>query len=664
MVKNSRFHFEIVSIVILTVCWLFLKSPAVVSAQSLTSFSFNNFHQGSNKIAGLPFAIEITALDEFNNPLPSFNSSVTLTDNTGTLYPTQTTNFTNGVWQGNVYISQAGTNNVITATYSTISDISGSFAVVADSRTKFLTIISGNNQSAVVGSTLPTALTMRVVDPYGNALGNVGVNFAISGVPPGSQYQSLSNYSTTSNGSGNASTSLTFGRKAGTYIVTGTLTSGITNAVQFYENASAGILLSLAMTPSIGVVPALNYFPFTVKGYDQYANEISPGVVSWSVQNGGGTIDGVGTFHAGSTLGTYSNTVRATVGSIGTTATVTVVGSSGEAGGTATSAGVIQPTPIPTLTPLPIPTPPPGVLYDVQVDPSVISALAGVRIPILAEGIDVVGNPVTGVTFDFQTSGNLGTLTQTGPSTAVLTTTSGGIGTITVTATQGGISRSTTIAGSVGNGLNRRLVIESVPTPQQVGVPFTISIAAKDINNNFVTDYDGPIVLADTTGTIDPSVIHPNDQGIWYVQVVIHLAHPEVTFTAAGDGMVGVSNIFEVTGDPKKTFGIPGLGGLGGESPGAGDILGASISGILDKLLLEKDLNKYSIFRYLGSGIAAGLGILGVSIGGGIMISRGLEALGRNPYAKGKLQFNLYASLSAFIIAAAMAVLASYLILQ
>jgi len=53
-----------------------------------------------------------------------------------------------------------------------------------------------------------------------------------------------------------------------------------------------------------------------------------------------------------------------------------------------------------------------------------------------------------------------------------------------------------------------------------------------------------------------------------------------------------------------------------------------------------------------------------VAIGGGIMISRALEAMGRNPYAKTKLQVNLYASLGAFIIAAAMAVLASYLILQ
>jgi F0F1-type ATP synthase membrane subunit c/vacuolar-type H+-ATPase subunit K len=108
-----------------------------------------------------------------------------------------------------------------------------------------------------------------------------------------------------------------------------------------------------------------------------------------------------------------------------------------------------------------------------------------------------------------------------------------------------------------------------------------------------------------------------------------------------------------------------GLGfGDGGGGGGIGNVLGASISAILDKLLLEKNLNRFTIFRYIGAGLAAGFGILGTSIGGGIMVSRGLEAIGRNPFAKSKLQFNLYASLVGFILAASLAVVASYLILQ
>ncbi len=640
----------------------FLKASYPVKAQSLTAFSFSDLSGGSDKTAGLPLALTIPALDENSQVLTTFNNSVNLSDTTGTISPTQTTSFTNGVWNGWAYITSATSGTVISANYSSITSNSDSFAVSADSRIKFLTIISGNSQTGSVGSQLPTAFTIRAVDPYNNPLSNIGVNFALTGIPPNSLGQALTNTSANTNASGNASTILTLGRKSGTYIITATLNSGITTAAHFYANAIPGPIASIGITPSVGVVPAGSILPFFAKAYDQYANELTAPFVTWSVLNGGGTIDGSGVFQAGTTLGTYMNTVRALSGSIGSTASVTIVGAAGEAGGTATSSGVTLPTPIPTITPVPTPTLAPGILYDVQVDPSVISALVNARIPIIAEGVDIFGNTAPGVTYNFDTTGNLGTLTQIAPNQVILTTTSGGLGTVTVTATQGNVTRTTTIAGSVGNGLNRRLVIEEVSSPQSVGVPFTLSIAAKDSDNNFITDYSGPIVIADSTGTIDPSVVQPSQTGIWYVQVTVSVANPEVSVTAAGDGMVGVSNIFEVIGSPQQSEVGPGFGGLGG-GEGAGGVLGASISAILDKLLIEKDLNKFSIFRYIGAGLAAGMGILGTSIGGGIMASRGLEAIGRNPYAKSRLQINLYASLVAFIVAASLAVLASFLIL-
>src|SRR5690606_10476462 len=129
--------------------------------------------------------------------------------------------------------------------------------------------------------------------------------------------------------------------------------------------------------------------------------------------------------------------------------------------------------------------------------------------------------------------------------------------------------------------------------------------------------------------------------------------------------MVGVSNIFEVQGEPRLSD-IPPGGGAGGTGSGAGDaeVLGASISGKIKELLQDRDLNKFTIARFIGAGLAAGIGILGASLGGGIMASRGLEALGRNPFAKGKLKFNLYLGIVAFIVAAGLAVFASFLIIQ
>lgn len=613
--------------------------------------------------------------------MTSFTGQATLADTTNTIYPTITENFIDGVWTGNVYITQATSGTVITAQNGGVVDSTDSFIVTADDRIKFLTVTAGNNQTGTVNQQLPTALSLKVVDPYNNGIANVGVNFAISSYPTGASGQTLSSSSGTSNTSGLVSTSLTLGRKAGSYFVTGNLTSGITNAVYFHETATPDVLVSLTLTPSVGVMPAGTILPFTAKGYDQFLNEKTLSTVTWSVVNSGGTIDSTGVFTSGSTLGTYLNTVRAVSGGIGTTASVTIVGdgegsdgSSGSGSGSSssssssTSSGGGESTPSATPTPTATATSATGVLSDIIIEPGVITALRDARIPIVAEGVDLSGNTVANVNFTFEVSGDLGTLTQTSANTVLLTASESGIGTVTVTATQGDIVKVARVVGSVGTGLNRRLVIEEIASPQAVGQPFTISIAAKDSLNNFLTDYDGPIVLADSTGTIDPTTVQPNADGVWFVQAIISLSDPEVSVTAAGDGMVGVSNIFEVTGEPRKRD-IPPGGGAGagagaGAGLGAGEVLGASISSKIAELLQDKDLNKFTIARFIGAGLAAGIGILGASLGGGIMASRGLEAIGRNPFAKGQLKANLYLSIIAFLIAAGLAVFASFLIVQ
>lgn len=633
------------------------NSSSTVFAQTPSSFSFNDFTGGGAKTAGLPFQITITAKDEYGATLASFEGTATLTDSTETIYPTETSDFTGGVWTGNVYITEATTATVITASYSTVNDNSDSFSVAADSRIKFLTITTGNNQNGTVYSLLPTALTVKVVDPFNNSLSNVGVNFTVTSAPTEATGYSLSSSSGTSGSSGTVSTTLTLGRKAGTYIVAGSLNTGIPDTVHFYETASHDVLTSIDISPSVALVPAGGSYPFTAAGYDQFLNDvdISP---TWSIVNSGGTIDSTGVFYAGTTQGTFLNTIRSVSGSVGSTATVTIIGTGVTASASATPAATSTSTSTATATSST------GTLSQVVIDPSVITALEDANIPIVATGVDIYGNAVANVNFTFEVTGNLGTLIQTAPDSVLLTTSESGIGTVTVTATQGDIVKVAKIVGSVGTGLNRRLVIEPIDTPQRVGEPFTISIAAKDSLNNFITDYTGPIVLADTTGTIDPAVAEPNDQGIWYVQAIIMLGHEQVSVYAAGDGMIGVSNIFEVEGEPRLTDIPPGGGAAASQGAGAGalsEIMGASVSAKLAEIL---KLNKYSLVRYIAAGLAAGLGILGAAVGGGIMASRGLEAIGRNPFAKAKVKMNFYLSISAIIIVAALAVLAAFLIVK
>lgn len=623
-----------------------------VHAQTPDHFDFT-FDSGANKVAGQPFQVTITAKNSSNVTLTSFTDTALLSDTTSTISPNETGNFQSGVWSGFVYITESIASSQITASYLSTSTSSTSFVVEPETRIKFLSIANGNNQSGVVGGLLPTALQALVTDPYGNPISGVGVNFAIASYPSGATNQSLSTLSGSSDANGLVSTTLTLGRKTGTYVVSGNFGSGINNAITFYANAIAGTLKNMSISPPVAVVPLGSFMAFTATGYDLYQNPVAV-TPTWSVVNGGGTIDSVGIFRANTSSGVYLNTIRAVSGLIGSTASVTVVGSgSSSAGGTATISATPSPSPSPSQLPA-------GVLNDVFVDPSVITALKDAEIPLFAEAVDSLGNAITsGVNFSFEVSGSLGTITQTGENSVLLTASENGIGTITVRAQQGNIVKIAKVVGSVGTGLNRRLVIEPIDSPQRVGEPFTISIAAKDSLNNFITDYAGPIVIADTTGTIDPQIVQPNEDGIWYVQAVVQASNPEVTITVAGDGMVGVSNIFEVTGEP----GQDELIGAGSGS-GIGEVLGASISAKLKELFQAKDMNKFTIARYIGAGLAGGIGILGASIGGGLMASKGLEAIGRNPFAKGKLKANLYLSILAFIGAAALAVYASFLIIR
>lgn len=632
---------------------LYLKTAPQVEAQTLDHFDFT-FNSGVNKTAGQPFQVTITAKDSGDAVVTTFTNTASLTDATGTISPNSTGNFVAGIWDGYIYITQASSNTQITATYSTTASTSTGFVVEADSRIKFISVQSGNNQVGIVGAVLPTALQTIVSDPYNNPLNGVGVNFAISSYPPSATNQSLSTYSGSTDASGLMATTLTLGRKTGNYAVSASLGSGINNSVLFFANATTGTLNTVSISPSVAIIPLGSFMAFTAVGYDQYQNPvlITP---TWSVVNGGGAIDQAGIFRANTASGIFLNTVRAVSNSKGSTASVTVVGSGSGIGATATVSASPTPTPGPTQLPA-------GVLNDVFVDPSVITALKDAEIAISATAVDLYGANITStVNFTFEATGDLGTITQTSPNTVLLTASEGGVGTITVKAQQGDVVKIAKIVGSVGTGLNRRLIIEPIDTPQRVNEPFTISIAAKDSLNNFVTNYTGPIVIADTTGTIDPEIVQPSEDGIWYVQTIVRASHSEVTITVAGDGMVGVSNIFEVTGEPSADD-FWKVGGAG--DGGLAEILGSSISAKLKELFLIKDLNKYTIARYIGAGLAGGIGILGASIGGGLMASKGLEAIGRNPYAKRRLKVNLYISIAAFLGAATLAVYAAFLIIR
>lgn len=123
------------------------------------------------------------------------------------------------------------------------------------------------------------------------------------------------------------------GNIASTGIFTAGGTPGTyTNTVQASSNTlkgfatvivTAGPLASLTVTPNPDTLIVRASRQFTVVGRDASGN-VLPVAAAWSVVAGGGAIDPLGVFTAGSTPGTYTNTVKATSGSLSATATVVV----------------------------------------------------------------------------------------------------------------------------------------------------------------------------------------------------------------------------------------------------------------------------------------------------------------------------------------------------
>ncbi|OQX87466.1 hypothetical protein B6D60_03835, partial [candidate division KSB1 bacterium 4484_87] len=102
---------------------------------SLATFNFNSI---ANQTAGSGFAITITAVDNYGNTVETFNSAASLSDLSGSVSPTTTTNFSSGVWSGTVVINQSYQNDNITATYQNIAGSSNNFDVSAGSLDHFV----------------------------------------------------------------------------------------------------------------------------------------------------------------------------------------------------------------------------------------------------------------------------------------------------------------------------------------------------------------------------------------------------------------------------------------------------------------------------------------------------------------------------------------------
>jgi Ice-binding-like len=246
----------------------------------------------------------------------------------------------------------------------------------------------------------------------------------------------------------------------GSIDATGNFTAGgapgtYTNTVQASNNGTKGfatVIVTLGPVASITVTPNPDTLivgakqQFVATGKDASGNVVVLAAV-WSVVANGGTVDVNGMFTAGATPGTFTNTVKATSGSLSGTATVVV-----------------------TV----------GPLASIKVTPNPDTLAINGAQQFTATGSDAAGNPVV-ITPVWAVVAGGGTITATGLFTAG---TISGTFTNTVQATSGALTGFATVV--VKSGALASMTV--TPNPANMFTNSTQQFAAvgKDANGNTV----------------------------------------------------------------------------------------------------------------------------------------------------------------------------------
>ncbi len=135
----------------------------------------------------------------------------------------------------------------------------------------------------------------------------------------------------------------TAGTVTGTFANTVRATSGTIFGSATVTVTAPGALVAISVTPNPGSTLTGGTIQYSAAGQDATGATVAIAPApTWSVVNGGGTINATsGLFTAGTTLGTFTNTVRATSGGISGFATAIVTSPPGPSLGTAATYGIL-----------------------------------------------------------------------------------------------------------------------------------------------------------------------------------------------------------------------------------------------------------------------------------------------------------------------------------
>jgi hypothetical protein len=271
---------------------------------------------------GTPFSITVTAIDQKGNTFSGSIGTVTLSasSGTGTISPTTTGTFTNGVWTGPVTLTAAGSISITATSSLGPTGQSNTFTVYTPAVTSFsFSTISG---SKTAGTTFSVTITAK--DQTGITMTSFtgSATLTETGVGAGGTVSPSSVSFTNGVYTGNV-----YVTKAGagvTITATSGTATGVSNTFTVNMGAPVG---TITVAPPTASVTAGNTETYTATGTDAYGNTGTLTGVTWSISSGAGGSwnQGTSTYtsHTASAAGTPW-TVTATDGTATGTASLTV----------------------------------------------------------------------------------------------------------------------------------------------------------------------------------------------------------------------------------------------------------------------------------------------------------------------------------------------------
>ena len=602
-----------------------------VVSDNLAQFEFAPIN--SPQLAGTPFQISITAKDQYGNTVTNFDQPVALADSSGSISPTQTASFVNGVWNGSVTITQTTDNNKIIATFSAIRNESNIFQVKAGEQQAFLRIVSGSNQKGFAGSALDSPFVIQAVDLYNNPLVDVPIVFSVESYPPDANGQVMIPTEASTDVEGKALSILTLGDKTGSYIVNASIKNRSSVSVTFYAQAQTAVISSVKITPASTVLLTSSSQQFTAEAFDQYGNKLPNPSIKWSVVNGGGSITEEGLFTAGTATKVFVDTVQAEVGGAISNASVTVTTLPGLTGDNRDGAGEID---------------------HLVISPESPTIQVGQKVGLSIVALDRYNQAVEPgkLSYNWKTSG--GALTP--DNTQQVTLTAGGraeTAKLEVVVSQSAKQLTKTVSTTVVITPNPRGYIGIDVKAETVvsGQEFEVSMTAYNGDGTVNDTFNGPVELSDTTQTVLPRQSAQFVKGVWTGKVSVNTASETTVIRAAGNQLDGVSKNIKITS--KFSSARTDMDGPIGAVVNFVNMIGENTANFVHSFFrLSNSFPENT--KNIAASLVAVIGLVGATIGFGRAAARGMEAIGRNPYARGKIIGSL---LIAFLISTTFAVL-------